>query len=93
MFSKTANSRGIKMFRDVLMQIKKELLSYDDKDRTFKKSIEHKLNRSLRNYEDNIDRNAKYILSRNNYKVLRTIDRMEKRKQREKEKEEYEWRI
>lgn len=69
------------MFKTILYNIRDDVSSFsEDKIETMKKSVSHKLDRSLKNYQENIELNARYIMTRSNYKVLKTIDRMAKKK-------------
>lgn len=82
-------SRENSRLYNILLQIKKDLVEDPE---TLKKGLDKKLNRSESNYEKSIIKNCEYILSRNSYKALMTIDRYNKRKERNNYEEETKYR-
>jgi len=76
------------MFKDLLKEIKTEVDSFSGKEEIANKAVDRKLNRSLDNFEKNIELNVKYILSRNNYKVLKALDRAAKKKEKKGKEED-----
>lgn len=66
-----------------LMEIKKELKDcLKLKDNVLKNELDRKLNKIDDMYNKTIELNCDYILSRSNYKVLKTIDRYNKQKEK-----------
>lgn len=53
------------------------------KESILQQGIDTKLGRSQRKYQEAIEQNCRYILSRNNHKVLMAIDRYNRRKEKE----------
>lgn len=70
------------MLYNKLKEIKYELDSLSSNITSFKEGIDIKLNRIQDNYNAVIEQNCNYILSRSNLKVLKTLDRFEKRKEK-----------
>ena len=70
-----------------LKEIKTELKRIP-KNEIIKDGVDTKLGRSRRNYEEAIEKNCKYILSRDNYKAMIAISRYEKKKERLNDEEE-----
>ena len=60
---------------------------YEDKDELFSRCVTERLTRSKDIYEEVLEKNCSYILSRNNLKVIRSLNRYEKRKEKNNEKE------
>jgi len=50
-----------------------------------------KTNRSIENYRKNIELNCKYILSRSNYKVVTSIEKYMKKKEKVGNEEKNKW--
>ena len=70
-----------------LREIKTELKRIP-KNEIIKDGVDTKLGRSRRNYEEAIEKNCKYILSRDNYKAMIAIARYAKKKERLNDEEE-----
>ena len=70
-----------------LTKIKTELKRIP-KNEIIKDGVDTKLGRSRRNYEEAIEKNCKYILSRDNYKAMIAISRYTKKKERLNDEEE-----
>lgn len=73
--------------RDKLNEINKELIKIP-RDKIFNDGVNVKLERSQDNYSTIIEKNCKYIMSRNNYKAMMAIDRYNKRKEKKGNEEE-----
>ena len=73
--------------REKLNQINKELQPID-RDSILQEGLDIKLGRSEKNYQEAIQRNCMYILSRNNHKAMMAIDRYNKRKEKNNDDEE-----
>lgn len=66
-----------------LIHIKRELNDcLNLKDSVLKNELDRKLNKIDYMYNKTIELNCDYILSRSNYKVLKTIDRYNKQKEK-----------
>ena len=70
-----------------LTKIKTELKRIPTNE-IIKDGVDTKLGRSRRNYEEAIEKNCKYILSRDNYKAMIAISRYTKKKERLNDEEE-----
>ena len=70
-----------------LTKIKTELKRIP-KNEIIKDGVDTKLGRSRRNYEEAVEKNCKYILSRDNYKAMIAIARYTKKKERLNDEEE-----
>lgn len=70
-----------------LTSIKTELKRIP-KNEIIKEGVDTKLGRSQKNYEEAIEKNCKYILSRDNYKAMIAIARYAKKKERLNDEEE-----
>ena len=70
-----------------LIEIKTELIHIPKKD-IIKEGVDTKLGRAQRHYEQAIEKNCKYILSRDNYKAMIAIARYTKKKERLNDEEE-----
>lgn len=68
------------MFKDEVMQIHKEISSIPTRDETLNKCIKSKLLNSDNMYIAQINKAYKYILSRDDIKVSKTIIRENKKK-------------
>lgn len=79
------------MFKNNLLTIRKEL-----NDNTFSRAallnnfLNKKLDRSLNNYETELKKTVRYLLSRDGEKVLKNIDRLKAKQQHAEEEEEIE---
>lgn len=75
-------------FKNYLLDIKYywDKPSPQTKELLFEKCIKHKLNRSLNNYLDEVQKNVDYILSRNNSKTIAAIERRHKKEKYGKSK-------
>lgn len=62
-------------------------ITYEDKDELFSRCVADRLARSKDIYEEALEKNCDYILSRDNLKVIRSLNRYEKRKEKNNEKE------
>lgn len=74
--------------KETLNEIKKELIPRD-RDEIFREGVNIKLGRNERKYENAVEANCKYILSRSNYKAMMAIDRYNKRKEKNNEETKY----
>ena len=68
-----------------LLDIRDELNSLNKN--AFKEGINIKLNRIEENYNEAIELNCNYILSRSNYKVFKALNRYNKKKENQNENE------
>ena len=68
-----------------LLDIRDELNSLNKN--AFKEGINIKLNRIEENYNEAIELNCNYILSRSNYKVFKALNRYNKKKENQNEDE------
>lgn len=68
-------------FKYYLLNIKNNYSkkSSQTKEMIFEKCIKNKLDRSLNKYLEEVQKNINYILSRNNNKVMATIERRQKK--------------
>ena len=71
------------MLYNTLYQIKKELDELSSSTDSFKQGLNIKLTRIEDNYNSIVEQNCNYILSRSNIKVLRALNRFEKKKEKE----------
>lgn len=76
--------------RDKLLDMEKEA-KYQSPERIYSDGVNTKLTRSQKNYENNIEENCKYILSRSNYKAMMAMDRYSKWKENRKDGKEDEY--
>lgn len=73
------------MLYNTLLSIKKDLDTMSSNTGSFKEGLNIKLTRIDDNYNQIVENNCNYILSRSNIKVLRALNRFEKKKGRENE--------
>ena len=71
------------MLYSKLVEIKEELNEVSSDIGSFKEGLDIKLNRIEDNYNQIIENNCNYILSRSNYKVFKALERFEKKKEKE----------
>ena len=76
----------MKTFKERVFEIRKVLqdrLDNSNRDLLFER-VSFKLDRSYDNYVKEIEEKTNYILSRNNYKVIKTLNRQAKEEELEK---------
>lgn len=61
------------MFKDKLYTIMKDLNHIKSKNNVLEKCVNSRLNGSLKDYTDSVERTCSYLLTRSNYKVLKNI--------------------
>lgn len=71
------------MLYNKLLEIKRELDEASSDTESFKEGLNIKLNRIEDNYNQIVENNCDYILSRSNYKVFKALGRFEKKKEKE----------
>lgn len=72
--------------RETLEKIQQELTPIN-RNKILVEGVNKKLGRTEREYNDAVELNCKYILSRSNYKALMAINRFNKRKEKNDEEE------
>lgn len=73
------------ILRDKLEGIK---ITPENREKLFFNCVEKRLTLSKQNYEDAVQKNCIYILSRSNLKVIKALDRYQKRKEKNNNEEE-----
>lgn len=72
-------------FKINIKKIETEVVNFvNSPKKTFKKYISKKLNRSLSNYMDDVNLNIKYLVSRKSIDVMRHVDKMQKKEEKNK---------
>lgn len=66
-----------------LYSIKAELDSAEVASNSLKEGVDIKLDRAERRYDEIVERNCDYILSRSNYKVFKALTAYEKRRKKQ----------
>ena len=67
------------IFKETLSEFKSLLYNLPTKEQVLGKCIKGKLDNSYDNYAKNLEKTYKYLLKRSNLKVLKTIDREQKK--------------
>ena len=66
-----------------LIRINKEIENFSNSSDLLSTYIEIKLNRSLEMYDKEMNKNIEYIMSRNKDKVMRALDKFNKKEEKE----------
>ncbi len=75
------------MLKDIISELKHYLYNIPTREQTLGVCIKDKLDKSYDNYATNLEKTYKYLLYRSNIKVLKTIDREQKKALKEEEED------
>lgn len=69
------------MFKDTLKKIEKDLNNLEkiESSKMFEEMVQDKLNNSYNEYNNNLEKNYNYLLSRSTVKVLRNVKKQQQK--------------
>ena len=77
------------MFKKILLDLLKQINESESHPRdVMALSVNEKLDRSFRHYEEELEETCKYILAKNPVKVIKELNRINKKKERVEEDED-----
>ena len=76
------------MFKNLLLNLLKQIEESEKHPRdVMSLSVDEKLDRSFRHYEEELEETCKYILAKNPVKVIKEMNRINKKKEKVEENE------
>ena len=70
------------MFSELLLKIENDLHNLKSREEIIEKNVKYKLNKSVEVYQNYLQRELEYLLSRKNAQVINNIEREHKKEER-----------